>query len=123
MGNTLFLRKVGNFYHAFDEDAIVLFSLFHYRINNGKSGFPKDSLPKITARLREEKISYRIKVSEEEEEIEDFQEENQYQEIYQKGEKEYRLFHKQEKIAEKLFSFEEEKVDQVLNFVKSLIET
>ena len=61
---TVFLRKVGGFYHAFDEDAILLFSLFHYKINNGKSGFPIGSIQKVIEKLKEQKVNYFVKVNE-----------------------------------------------------------
>ena len=35
------IRKIGNFYHVFDEDVYILYYLFHYKIYQGKCGFPK----------------------------------------------------------------------------------
>ena len=116
---TVFLRKVGGFYHAFDEDAILLFSLFHYRINNGKSGFPVSSLEKVKNTLQAEKVDYYLKISEEEEEKMSFHDENRYLEIYNKGKEEYREFHKKEKLAEKLFTLNEEQVDEVIALVQT----
>lgn len=118
---TIILRRVGGFYHAFDEDAIVLFYLCHYKINNGRSGFPVGSLGKVKSLLEMEKISYLLKISEDVEEEMDFKEENRYQEIYELGEVAYREYHKKEKITERIFCLEEEKVDQVLQFVQKLI--
>lgn len=118
---TVILRRVGGFYHAFDEDAIILFHLCHYKINNGRSGFPVGSLGKVKMLLENEKINYLLKISEEVEEEMNFKEENRYQEIYEVGEVAYREYHKKEKIAERIFCLEEEKVDRVLQFVQELI--
>ncbi len=118
---TVFLRKVGGFYHAFDEDAILLFSLFHYKINNGKSGFPIGSIQKVIEKLKEQKVNYFVKVNEEEEESMSFYEENRYLEIYEKGKQEYREFHKKEKVTERIFRLDEKQVDQVIEFVQSFI--
>ena len=110
---TVFLRKVGGFYHAFDEDAILLFSLFHYKINNGKSGFPIGSIQKVIEKLKEQKVNYFVKVNEEEE--------DRYLEIYEKGKQEYREFNKKEKVTERIFRLDEKQVDQVIEFVQSFI--
>ncbi len=118
---TLFLRKVGGFYHAFDEDAILLFSLFRYRINNGKSGFPVGSIDKVKNTLQEEKVNYFLKIDEEEEESMSFKEENRYLEIYNKGKEEYRDFHKKEKVTERIFTLKEEQVDEVIKLVQTFI--
>lgn len=63
--NTLVCYKVGAFVNCYGKDAYILSFLFNYKIkpledNNIVSGFPKNALPKLTARLQREKIDYII---------------------------------------------------------------
>ncbi len=117
---TVLLRKVGGFYHAFDEDAIILFFLFHYRINNGKSGFPIQSISKVLTTLKEKKINYLVKIDEDQKEEMSFQGENCYGDIYEKGKKEYEEYHKKERVVERIWKLEDKKVDKVIEFVQNL---
>ena len=54
------LFKVGSFYVTFSKDAIVLYYLFSYQINNGKLGFPISAVEKVCANLKEKNISFYI---------------------------------------------------------------
>ena len=56
------IRKIGNFYHVFDEDVYILYYLFHYKIYQGKCGFPKSAYNKVIQKLEECRISYENKV-------------------------------------------------------------
>lgn len=58
--NTLVIIKVGNFYHIYDEDAIIMFYLFKYKINDNKVGFPIRSLDKVINKLTKNSINYYI---------------------------------------------------------------
>ena len=51
------IRKIGNFYHVFDEDVYILYYLFHYKIYQGKCGFPKSAYNKVIQKLEECRIS------------------------------------------------------------------
>lgn len=53
-------RKAGNFYSVFDDDAIILHSLFKYKIKDNRVGFPLNSIIKVTDKLKELHIDYRL---------------------------------------------------------------
>ena len=52
------IRKVGGFYSAFDDDAIIISYLAGYKIVSGRCGFPINSLNKVTNLLGDNKINY-----------------------------------------------------------------
>lgn len=53
-------RKAGNFYSVFDDDAIIIHALFKYKIKDGRVGFPVNSISKITDKLNELHIDYKL---------------------------------------------------------------
>ena len=53
-------RKSGNFYSVFDDDAIILHSLFKYKIKDNRVGFPISSIDKVTDKLKELHIDYKL---------------------------------------------------------------
>lgn len=61
--NTLVMIKVGNFYHIYDEDAIIMFYLFKYKISDNKVWFPVRSLDKAINKLTKNSINYYIEES------------------------------------------------------------
>ena len=58
--DTLVMIRVGNFYHIYDEDAIIMFYLFKYKINDNKGGFPIRSLEKVINKLIKNNINYYV---------------------------------------------------------------
>ena len=52
--------KVGNFYHIYDEDAIIMFYLFKYKLIDNKGGFPIRSLEKVINKLIKNGINYYV---------------------------------------------------------------
>lgn len=57
----IIMIKVGNFYHSYDDDGIILNYLFNYKIkDNSMVGFPVSSLDKVKRRLEKENINYYI---------------------------------------------------------------
>ena len=53
-------RKQGNFYSVFDDDAIILHSLFNYKIKDSRVGFPISSIDKIESKLKELHVDYKL---------------------------------------------------------------
>ena len=74
-GKTLILRKIGGFYQAFDDDALIMSYLFNYKIINYRCGFPISSINKVIEKLEELNINYILK---QEEIVKDFKRKNNY---------------------------------------------
>lgn len=51
--NSVVLRKSGGFYIFFDDDAIIISFLCNYKINNGRVGFPINTINKVTNLLED----------------------------------------------------------------------
>ena len=66
--NSVVLRKSGGFYICFDDDAIIISFLCNYKINNGRVGFPINTINKVTNLLEDNSINYIIKENMEEKE-------------------------------------------------------
>lgn len=107
MKKILELRKIGKFYHAFDEDAILLNYLFCYKIVNKKCGFPENVLQKVLRILREKNIHYLVITDEEEKYTEG---KNEYQKIFEKANESNQ---KEEKIAEILEVLKEKSIEEL----------
>ena len=63
--DTIIIVKIGNFYNVFGQDAYIISYLFGYKLNkiyNGiiTTGFPKESINKVMARLEHKKINYLV---------------------------------------------------------------
>ena len=56
----IIFRKAGNFYSVFDDDAIILHSLFKYKIKDNRVGFPINSIEKVTDKLKELHVDYKL---------------------------------------------------------------
>lgn len=61
----LICYKTGAFYNAYDKDAYILSYLFDYKIkeiekNVSVSGFPRNAIVKVMAKLERQKINYMI---------------------------------------------------------------
>lgn len=55
--------KIGTFYHAYNKDSYVISHLFNYKVkelgnNHKECGFPESVLPKVKAKLENNKINY-----------------------------------------------------------------
>ena len=96
--DVVLMRKIGGFYHAFDDDAYILSFLFGYKIKNGKLGFPVSVMSRVKTTLEEHRISYIFKISDEEEDALDFKQDNCYSEYLEKGKENYQ----KEKLIEKI---------------------
>ena len=60
--NYLYVKKIGNFYNVYEDDAVILHHLFKYKIIKSKqnSGFPISAFNKVINALDDKKISYKI---------------------------------------------------------------
>ena len=91
----ILLLKVGNFYYLYGKDTYIISYMFGYKIkiiedNIPFSGFPKNTLNKVLAKLEENEISYIIvDKSQNYEEIEEqnFKKQNNYMDTYKKAHK------------------------------------
>lgn len=108
--NFLICYKVGAFYHCYGKDAYLLSYLFGYKIKEAEknvsvSGFPKNAMPKIMARLEREKINYIVidtRNNYDVETQEDFNNLNRYDEKFEESRKIVNLRRRVEKICELL---------------------
>ena len=56
----IIFRILCDFYQVFDDDAIILNSLFKYKIKDFRVGFPISSLDKVLEKIKEIHIDYKI---------------------------------------------------------------
>lgn len=92
--NDIIFVKVGQFYHCYGKDAVVISYLFDYNIkkveNNYDCGFPLSSINKVEEKIETLKINYLLVDKADNYELmenEDFKAENKYLEFYNKAHK------------------------------------
>lgn len=83
---SIILIKSGNFYTTYNEDALILNSIFLYQIINNRIGFPLNTLDKVTSKLNELSINYIVIIDSKEDNIE--YDDNKYLDYYTKAKKE-----------------------------------
>ncbi|MBE6147029.1 MAG: hypothetical protein E7168_01695 [Firmicutes bacterium] len=119
MKKEVILRKIGNFYNVFDEDALILEYLFQYKVINGKVGFPLNAFNKVVNTLTMNHISYRILDDEENSKI--FKRNNQYMKFLEKAHLSHQLENQKMNIMDKLSSLTVEQLQEVLEKIEKII--
>lgn len=115
----IIMIKVGNFYHSYDDDGIILNYLFNYKIkDNDVVGFPISSLDKVRRRLEKEHINYYI----DDKNYREFND-NKYREVLDKSNNILELNKDIEDINNYLNSNIERKyIKKVINRIKGVID-
>ncbi len=97
---SIILIKSGNFYTTYNEDALILNSIFLYQIINNRIGFPLNSLDKVTSKLNELSINYIVIIDSKEDNIE--YDDNKYLDYYTKAKKEEFIIKTNELLLERI---------------------
>ncbi len=122
----LICYKVGAFCNGYGKDAYLLSYLFGYKVKEAErnilvSGFPKNALPKVMARLEKEKINYIVidtRNNYDVDEKEDYGNLNRYDEKFEEAHKIVNLKRRVEKICEILIEEADiEKIRKIETFV------
>ena len=119
MKRFLTLRKNALFYEVYDDDAVILNYLLGYKNIKGRVGFPINAFSKVINILEDKKINY--KIVDEQEEIKDFKNLNQYLNILAKASDKVEVNNKINKILDKLKTFDEGTLYEILEKVESIV--
>ena len=119
MKRFLTLRKNALFYEVYDDDAVILNYLLGYKNIKGRVGFPINAFSKVINILEDKKINY--KIVDEQEEIKDFKNLNQYLNILAKASDKVEVNNKINKILDKLKTFDEGTLYEILEKVECII--
>ena len=118
MENCVTLKKLGGFYSAYNDDAYVLFYLFHYNVKNKKTGFPLSAYNKVINCLEENNISY---VVEGKDEKRDCKKKNKYNFIVEKGKKLYEREQRSNFIYDRIANLKESEIDELLTIIENYV--
>lgn len=113
------LKKLGGFYSAYNEDAYILFYLFHYNIKNNKAGFPLSAYNKVINCLEENNINYIVDGKDNEKR--DFKKKNRYQFIVEKGKKLYEREQRANTLYTEISNLKESEVDGLLTLIENYV--
>ena len=119
MKRFLTLRKNALFYEVYDDDAVILNYLLGYKNIKGRVGFPINAFSKVINILEDKKINY--KIIDEQEEVKDFKNLNQYLNILAKASDKIEVNNKINKILDKLKTFDEGTLYEILEKVESIV--
>ena len=119
MKRFLTLKKNALFYEVYDDDAVILNYLLGYKNIKGRVGFPINAFSKVINILEDKKINY--KIIDEQEEVKDFKNLNQYLNILAKASDKVEVNNKINKILDKLKTFDEGTLYEILEKVESIV--
>lgn len=115
------LREIGKFVSVFDEDSIIISYLMGYKIVNSKVGFPSNVLVKVINKLEDNNINYLIKYKDNKEDKKDFNKNNNYKKILEKGKKVLELREMKDNITPKLEILEIEKLEKIVKYINEVV--
>lgn len=119
--NYVLLREIGKFVSVFDEDSIIISYLMDYKIVNSKVGFPSNVLVKVINKLEDNNINYLIKYKDNKEDKKDFNKNNNYKKILEKGKKVLELREMKDNITPKLEILEIEKLEKIVKYINEVV--
>ena len=128
--DTICLVECGKFYRCYEKDAYIISYLLGYKLNstsaNDMAGFPNGSIKEVTDKLMRNKVNYKIfkadKFSIEVINSFSVDDENNYENIYEKSYRYIKLECRVNKLAQKLIEkIENNKMDEVLTKVEEII--
>lgn len=120
MACNLTLRKSGNFYQAFDDDAYLLWYLFGYKISNRKVGFPVSALTKVLNLLEEKNIHYLI-FNSDDEEIKFKEGVNKYNKLLNNAKNAYSKNRKILNLQSKIIDLSDEQLDKIIDYIETVV--
>ena len=115
------LREIGKFVSVFDEDSIIISYLMGYKIVNSKVWFPSNVLSKVINKLEDNNINYLIKYKDNKEDKKDFNKNNNYKKILEKGKKVLELRKMKDNITPKLETLEIEKLEKIVKYINEVV--
>ena len=115
------LRKIGKFYHAYEDDAYVLHYCLGYNVCNGKVGFPVSALGKVQSKLEEYKVNYQIFDKDNVIDKKDFKNNNKYEKCYKEGLKSVDRIKSDEELIQKIHNLSDEKVNKILKYIEEVL--
>ena len=110
------IRKVGLFYNAFDNDALIINYLLDYKIINGRCGFPINAIDKVLNLLDEKKINYKV----DNDDIKQYKD-NKYSLYLSKALNKNNIYESLLNIQKKIEMLDEEKVTDLLVKIEELV--
>ena len=119
--NYVLLREIGKFVSVFDEDSIIISYLMGYKIVNSKVGFPSNVLVKVINKLEDNNINYLIKYKDNKEDKKDFNKNNNYKKILEKGKKVLELREMKDNITPKNEILEIEKLEKRVKYINEVV--
>ena len=122
--NYLYVKKIGNFYNVYEDDAVILHHLFKYKIIKSKqnAGFPISAFNKVINTLDDKKISYKIFEKDNLVMEKDYDNINNYNKILKEGndklEEEIRL----DRIENKIKNMNIDEIGNLLDVIENAIQ-
>ncbi len=118
MNDSVVLVKNGGFYSCYGNDCYIMHYLFGYSISKDKVGFPLKSYDKVVNKFKELKINFidksgGISIS--------YDNLNRYEEFVCKGMKKFKLNKRIDCIIEKLVSLDENKIENIINYIEGVV--
>ena len=121
MKQVVSIRKVGKFYHAYEDDAYVIHAIMDYKVSNGKVGFPTSSIGKVQTKLDECKVNYKIIDKDNIVDEKDFKNLNKYDKYLKDGIKSMDKKINDDLLLKKIKTLSDDKVNKIIDYINEVI--
>ena len=123
MKDVVEIRKSGELYNTFGDDAIVIHYLLNYKIVKEKGGveFPVTAFNKVINALEDNEISYKIYENDEITQEHDFKKLNGYKKILSNGKNNLSVEERIEKVLKKVNELSDSELDKLLKVIENAI--
>ena len=109
-------KKNGKFYNVYDNDAYIISYLLHYKMVNGRVGFPINSINKVTNILEDKKISYKL-----DEEYKNYKDLNKYSMVLEYSKSVVNIIARYNFLEDHLKDLNIEQLNRILSFIEEVI--
>ena len=114
------IKRQGIFYNVYGKDAYIITNFTDYKITNGRSGFPLNSIDKVKEILNKNKVNYII-IDEDITEEKNFKTKNKYKQILKESLKRYEDIRDKESLLKNINKLSPDKIKQISKYVNYII--
>ena len=114
------IKRQGIFYNVYGEDAYIITNFTDYKITNGRSGFPLNSIDKVKEILDKNKVNYII-IDEDVIEEKNFKTKNRYKIVLKESLKKYEDIRDKESLLKHINKLSPDKIKQISKYVNYII--
>ena len=120
MKNYVEIIKIGIFYNVFNEDCLIINSLFDYKIINNRVGFPINTINKVVNILVNNKVNY--VVYNKDKIVDEYSnKDNKYYDVLLKAKSYLNINIRFNNIISNLYKLDKDKLNKIICYIEAVI--